>query len=235
MKKLKVLFVCTMNRMRSRTAEDLYKDQPGLEVRSAGVDKEAVQPVTLEMLKWADVIFCFEPAQRKQMRRLAKGSGLNIICLDIPDRFVYGSRALIGELKSKLTRYLGEPPGFLQVARREDCKGIRLNRTAKKVSGEHKATKVRRKVRCAIKILDTTTADVVIAGVAILTDETVSFEVNPGFERLMSNVIKHDVLVFGGARRVTRNEDPVTWFENLPYMYHGSYMWAEMVRHKRKK
>jgi len=108
MKKFKVLFVCTMNRMRSRTAEDLYRNQPGLEVRSAGVDKEAVQPVTLEMLVWADVIFCFELAQSRAMRKMAHGRRLNIICLGIPDRFFYGDIALIRELKLKLTRYLGE-------------------------------------------------------------------------------------------------------------------------------
>ncbi len=112
--RLKVLFVCTMNRMRSRTAEDLYKNQQGLEVRSAGVDKEAVRPVTLEMLKWADVIFCFEHAQRKAMRRMAKGRRLRIICLGIPDRFFYGDRALIKELKIRLTPYLGEAPGSIK-------------------------------------------------------------------------------------------------------------------------
>jgi len=108
MKKVKVLFVCMMNRMRSRTAEDLYKNQPDLEVRSAGIDPEAEQVVTLEMLKWADVIFCFELGQMHTLKKMAYGKKLNIVCLGIPDKYFYGDRALIAILKQRLTRKLGE-------------------------------------------------------------------------------------------------------------------------------
>jgi protein-tyrosine-phosphatase len=38
----KVLFVCSRNQWRSPTAERVFATRPGLEVRSAGVDKSAL-------------------------------------------------------------------------------------------------------------------------------------------------------------------------------------------------
>jgi hypothetical protein len=85
--------------------------------------------------------------------------------------------------------------------------------------------------KCAIKLWE---ADgEVIAGTAMLEDGAVFFTVTPGYELLMSRVINGPVLLRDRERnitgKVTLDEDPVTWFENLPRMYHGSYMWAEMV------
>lgn len=39
--KLKLLFVCTINRMRSATAYNIFKEDKRFEVRSAGTDKTA--------------------------------------------------------------------------------------------------------------------------------------------------------------------------------------------------
>ena len=40
---MKVLSVCTANRLGSPTAEAVFADRPGLEVRSAGLDVRAVR------------------------------------------------------------------------------------------------------------------------------------------------------------------------------------------------
>jgi predicted protein tyrosine phosphatase len=47
---MKVLFVCTQNRMRSFTAEALYRDRQDLEVRSAGIAPDARIPATEALL-----------------------------------------------------------------------------------------------------------------------------------------------------------------------------------------
>jgi predicted protein tyrosine phosphatase len=37
---MKVLFVCTANKLRSPTAEDVFRDYPGIEALSAGTDSD---------------------------------------------------------------------------------------------------------------------------------------------------------------------------------------------------
>ena len=57
---IKVLFVCSRNRIRSLTAEKLLDGLPGLQVRSAGTQPEARVVVTEGHLRWADVILVME-------------------------------------------------------------------------------------------------------------------------------------------------------------------------------
>ena len=63
MTKINILFVCSANEDRSRTAEDLYKIHPRLEVKSAGVDWNVKKRVTEGLIKWADVVLCMEEFQ----------------------------------------------------------------------------------------------------------------------------------------------------------------------------
>lgn len=50
----RILFVCTANRDRSPTAEDLYANDARYEVRSAGTWQYAVTPISDELVAWAD-------------------------------------------------------------------------------------------------------------------------------------------------------------------------------------
>ena len=89
----RVLFVCSQNRLRSPTAEQVFSNRPGFEVASAGVDPDAETPVSPELLEWADVIFVMERAHREQARRIpAHLKSKRIVCLDIPDEFEYMAR-----------------------------------------------------------------------------------------------------------------------------------------------
>jgi protein-tyrosine phosphatase len=87
-RRLKVLFVCAMNKQRSVTAERMYRNDPRLEVRSAGVRSEAKRRVSEADLKWADVVFVME---REQKARIAEQFGSlelpQIDVLDVPDEF----------------------------------------------------------------------------------------------------------------------------------------------------
>ena len=51
-----ILFVCTGNVDRSPTAEGLFKNVGGLEVKSAGTSIAATVPLTRELIEWADEI-----------------------------------------------------------------------------------------------------------------------------------------------------------------------------------
>lgn len=102
--KLKVLFVCTVNRMRSATAHKIYEDDPRFEVKSAGTDKSANTVLSEEILNWADSIVVMEKHHRSHIRKLFPDVYRNkkIVCLYIPDDFDYMQPELIGLLKYKV-------------------------------------------------------------------------------------------------------------------------------------
>jgi len=52
-----VLFVCSQNKLRSPTAEQVFASWPGIEVSSAGLNHDAVEPLTGEMVEGADIFF----------------------------------------------------------------------------------------------------------------------------------------------------------------------------------
>ncbi len=86
--KLHVLFVCTMNQWRSPTAEYLYRNDPRLAVRSAGLSPTARHVLSAKDIAWADLIFVME---RTHARRLADQfpDHPQIINLDVPNDLPY--------------------------------------------------------------------------------------------------------------------------------------------------
>ena len=103
-----ILFICTQNRLRSPTAEQVFAEWPGVETASAGLGNDAEVPVSPELLAWADMIFVMEKAHRNRL--LAKfARHLNrkrVICLDIPDDYDFMDPMLICLLKQKVVRVL---------------------------------------------------------------------------------------------------------------------------------
>ena len=106
---MKLLFVCSQNRLRSPTAEAVFADYKGLEVDSAGLDREAEIPLSSEAIEWADIIFVMEKSHRSKLSRnfqpLLKHK--RVICLDIPDEYEYMEPALVQLLKKKVLPLLG--------------------------------------------------------------------------------------------------------------------------------
>jgi len=62
------LFVCSQNRLRSPTAEQIFADWPGLSVSSAGTNHDAENPLTAEWVEWAETIFVMERAHLNKVR-----------------------------------------------------------------------------------------------------------------------------------------------------------------------
>lgn len=102
-KKKKILFVCTVNRMRSATANEIYRDDPRFEVKSAGTSPYAKNVVSKELLEWADSIIVMERAHRNQIRKRFPDiySSKPIVCLYIPDEYEFMDEGLISLLKMK--------------------------------------------------------------------------------------------------------------------------------------
>ncbi len=103
-----ILFICSQNRLRSPTAEQVFADWPGIETSSAGLNHDAENPVTPELLQWAQTIFVMERAHRSKLSAKFKAQldGKRVICLDIPDEFAYMDPALVRLLQARVPRHL---------------------------------------------------------------------------------------------------------------------------------
>ena len=103
-----VLFICSQNRLRSPTAEQVFSTHPRIECSSAGLNNDAENPVTPELVEWADIIFVMEQTHRNKLTSKFKKylNNKRIICLDIPDEYKFMDPTLVTLLKAKVTRHL---------------------------------------------------------------------------------------------------------------------------------
>jgi len=95
--KIRLLFVCTINRMRSATAHKIYENDERFHVKSAGTDKTADTVLTNELLNWADSIIVMEKHHRNYIRGHFPDiyKTKKIVCLYIPDEYDYMQTELI--------------------------------------------------------------------------------------------------------------------------------------------
>ena len=107
----RVLFICSQNRLRSPTAEQVFSSWEGIEVASAGLNSDADTVVTPESLEWAAVIFVMEKSHRNKLSKKFRAhlNGKRIICLNIPDEFQFMDPGLVKLLKARVPQYLGQP------------------------------------------------------------------------------------------------------------------------------
>ena len=104
-----VLFICSQNRLRSPTAEQVFADWPDIETASAGLNNDAENPVTPELIEWADILFVMEKSQRNKLTKKFQPAlgGKHVICLEIPDDYDFMDQALVQLLKTRVPRFLG--------------------------------------------------------------------------------------------------------------------------------
>lgn len=103
-----VLFICSQNRLRSPTAEQIFATHPGIETASAGTNNDANNPLTTELLRWAHIVFVMEKAHRNKVQKRYKADlkHARLICLDIPDEYDFMDETLVAILKARVTRFL---------------------------------------------------------------------------------------------------------------------------------
>jgi predicted protein tyrosine phosphatase len=106
-----VLFVCSANRLRSPTAEQIFSTWPGIETDSAGLNHGAEVQLSTEQIEWADIIFVMEKAHRSKLSKQFRAHlrAKRVICLDIPDDYEFMDPVLIGILEDKAGRFLKNP------------------------------------------------------------------------------------------------------------------------------
>ena len=101
----RILFVCTGNVDRSKTAEEMFKNIEDVKAKSAGTSITATTPLSKELIDWADRIFVMEDEHKKAVLKLSPEAGDKVECLDIPDRYCHGQPELKRLLMEKLQRY----------------------------------------------------------------------------------------------------------------------------------
>jgi predicted protein tyrosine phosphatase len=108
---VQLLFICSRNKWRSRTAEELYRDFPGYVAKSAGTEPGARQRVTEGLIGWADLIFVMEARHRDYLRDKFPEAlaGKRVINLRIPDDFPFNDPGLIDLLKANLSPHVLVP------------------------------------------------------------------------------------------------------------------------------
>ena len=106
----KILFVCSENVDRSPTAERIFSERPGLLVKSAGTSLYARTPLSADLIKWADLIFCMEKWHKMYIEKEYADliSPRKIENLDVPNVYPYMNPTLIEIIKRKTEAKLFE-------------------------------------------------------------------------------------------------------------------------------
>jgi predicted protein tyrosine phosphatase len=107
--RLNVLFVCSRNRWRSPTAEQVWRRHPRVDARSAGTSSGARHPVSATDLAWADVVIVMEDKHRSRLlagfRALLAHKPVHV--LDIPDDYPFMDPDLVELLRDPVAELLG--------------------------------------------------------------------------------------------------------------------------------
>lgn len=104
----RVLFICSRNKLRSPTAEQVFSAWPNVETDSAGLADDAVVPLSSDQLEWATLIVVMENAHRKKLNRQYGRhlKGKKVVCLGIPDNYQFMQPELIALLEAKANSFL---------------------------------------------------------------------------------------------------------------------------------
>jgi predicted protein tyrosine phosphatase len=105
---MNILFVCSRNKWRSRTAETIFKNNQKHNVKSAGTENDARIKVTEKHINWSDLIFVMEKRHRERLKEKfgSLTDSKEIIILDIQDDYKYMDPDLIEILETSVSRYL---------------------------------------------------------------------------------------------------------------------------------
>lgn len=104
---MNILFLCTANQHRSRTAEDYFRSICHSHLfKSAGLSQKYCQKYgstlcTVDLLEWSDKVFVMEDIHEKRIAEYAGMSYLNKLeVLNIEDIYKYMQPELIEKLRS---------------------------------------------------------------------------------------------------------------------------------------
>src|ERR1043166_6360597 len=85
----RILFVCGRNQWRSPTAERIYRTDPRIEVRSAGVSAGSNHKISGDDLAWANLVIVMERRYKTRILDIFRDCPdlPRIVSLEIPDDY----------------------------------------------------------------------------------------------------------------------------------------------------
>ena len=103
---MKILFVCSRNKRRSRTAENIFKNNNLFYAKSAGFSEKSPVKISEKLILWADLILLMEYEHSKRIRQLFNNIDLpKIEVLNIKDNYEFMDEKLIMLLTEKVKIY----------------------------------------------------------------------------------------------------------------------------------
>ena len=109
---MRLLFVCSRNQWRSPTAEAIYRNDPRVEVLSAGVSASARRRVTQSMLQWADLVLVMESEHKQRLRESFPEAmrEARVVVLDIPDDYHFMEPELVTMISERVEPLIESMP-----------------------------------------------------------------------------------------------------------------------------
>lgn len=102
----RILFVCGKNQWRSPTAEKIYRNDPRMQVRSAGLSPKSTRKLQAEDLEWADIVLVMEYKHLSRIRDRMRGMRLpRMLSLNIPDQYQFMDQDLIRLLNERVEEF----------------------------------------------------------------------------------------------------------------------------------
>jgi predicted protein tyrosine phosphatase len=105
---MNLLFVCSANRLRSPTGEEVFSRYDGIEAIGCGTNSDAATPLSGDLIEWADIVFVMEKSHRTKVATKFEAllAGKKLVCLDIPDNYERMDPALVRLLEERVSRHV---------------------------------------------------------------------------------------------------------------------------------
>jgi predicted protein tyrosine phosphatase len=104
----RLLFVCSENRLRSPTAEEVFSGYDGIEAIGCGTNRDADTPLSGDLIEWADFVLVMENTHRNKVSKKYKAllRHKRLVCLDIPDNYARMQPELVRLLQTRVARHV---------------------------------------------------------------------------------------------------------------------------------
>ena len=105
---MNLLFVCSENRLRSPTGEEVFSKYEGINAIGCGTNMDAATPVSGDLIEWSSIIFVMEKSHKNKISKKFKSllKSKRLICLDIPDDFERMDPVLVRLLENRVLRHI---------------------------------------------------------------------------------------------------------------------------------
>lgn len=105
---MNLLFVCSENKLRSPTGEEVFSGYEGINAIGRGTNIDVEATISGDLVEWADIVFVMERSHRNKISKKFKDLIKNkkLVCLDIPDEYECMDPISVRLLENRVMRHL---------------------------------------------------------------------------------------------------------------------------------